>query len=57
MKKVWLQETTTFMASSEDNQTTIWDIAMEADGGDEQSIEGVPPQLLFIHMGQKEVNR
>ncbi|PAV75287.1 hypothetical protein WR25_03647 [Diploscapter pachys] len=48
-------ETTTFMASSEDNQTTIWDIAMEADGGDEQSIEGVPPQLLFIHMGQKEV--
>ncbi|CAB3401274.1 unnamed protein product [Caenorhabditis bovis] len=47
------QETTTFMASSEDDQTTIWDIATEADGAN--TIEGVPPQLMFVHMGQKEV--
>ncbi|CAL2038422.1 unnamed protein product [Caenorhabditis brenneri] len=47
-------ETTTFMASGEDDQTTIWDIATETDDGG-QSIEGVPPQLMFVHMGQKEV--
>lgn len=46
-------ETTTMMASGEDDQTTIWDLAVEAEPG-EETIE-VPPQLLFVHMGQKEI--
>lgn len=63
------------MASGEDDQTTIWDLALEADepkysnGNDEDEgmeeddgekkktkvdgVEQLPPQLLFIHMGQK----
>ncbi|VDK48634.1 unnamed protein product [Cylicostephanus goldi] len=50
----WLpQESTTFMASGEDDQVTIWDIATEADTQD--AVEGVPPQLMFLHLGQKEV--
>ncbi|RCN31002.1 WD domain, G-beta repeat protein [Ancylostoma caninum] len=50
----WLpQESTTFMASGEDDQVTIWDIATEADSQD--AVVGVPPQLMFLHLGQKEV--
>uniref|UniRef100_A0A0N4ZJA9 Glutamate-rich WD repeat-containing protein 1 n=1 Tax=Parastrongyloides trichosuri TaxID=131310 RepID=A0A0N4ZJA9_PARTI len=49
-------DTTTFMASGEDDQVSIWDIAMEADDGKDVKEEvPVPPQLMFIHMGQKEV--
>ncbi|KJH42661.1 WD domain, G-beta repeat protein [Dictyocaulus viviparus] len=50
----WLpQESTTFMASGEDDQVTIWDIATETDSC--ESVEGVPTQLMFLHLGQKEV--
>ncbi|CAJ0941796.1 unnamed protein product, partial [Mesorhabditis belari] len=47
-------DSTTFMASAEDDQVSIWDVAMEADTT-EDVVEGVPPQLLFLHCGQKEV--
>ncbi|EDO34980.1 predicted protein [Nematostella vectensis] len=46
-----------FAASSADNQITLWDLAVERD----EAAEGpgrhldVPPQLLFIHMGQKDI--
>jgi hypothetical protein len=40
--------------SGEDDQTTIWNLAMEAEPGQED-LPNVPPQLLFVHMGQKEV--
>lgn len=46
-------ETTTMIASGEDNQVTIWDLALEADSN--ENIPEVPSQLLFVHMGQKEV--
>ncbi|CAG9530837.1 unnamed protein product [Cercopithifilaria johnstoni] len=46
-------ETTTMIASGEDNQVTIWDLALEADSN--ENIAEVPAQLLFVHMGQKEV--
>lgn len=49
-------------ASSEDGTVSIWDLAVERDA-EEELREGVvlsgaeefPPQLLFIHMGQKNV--
>ncbi|KAK3750946.1 hypothetical protein QZH41_015025 [Actinostola sp. cb2023] len=50
-------DSSVFAASSEDNQVTLWDLAVERD----EAAEGpgrhldVPPQLLFIHMGQKSV--
>lgn len=50
-------ESTTLMASGEDDQTSIWDLAVEADNITEKP-EGeaeVPPQLMFLHCGQKEV--
>ena len=66
---------TVFAAASDDNQITLWDLAVEADaaqaGGqngegqeespdnpktvDDQAVNALPPQLLFIHQGQKEV--
>lgn len=51
------EESTTLMVSSEDNQTTIWDLALEGDNseGDMDEKLDLPPQLLFVHMGQQEV--
>lgn len=57
---------TVFAASSDDNQITLWDLAVEADGDavapdaeatteDDQAVSKLPPQLLFIHQGLKEV--
>lgn len=47
-------DATTFMASGEDNQTSIWDIATEVDSAGD-TVEGVPPQLMFLHLGQQEI--
>lgn len=49
-----------FAASGADDQLTQWDLAAEKDdeqGGDDASpeISALPPQLLFIHQGQKEI--
>mmetsp|Transcript_16549 Transcript_16549/g.40753 ORF Transcript_16549/g.40753 Transcript_16549/m.40753 type:complete len:465 (-) Transcript_16549:189-1583(-) len=46
--------------SSEDNQLTIWDLALEADNdtkvvGASADVTQIPPQLLFVHQGQKGV--
>ena len=35
-------------------QVVQWDLAVERDGGNDE-VEGVPPQLLFIHQGQREL--
>ena len=50
-----------FAASGEDDQITLWDCGVEPDedenantNGEEDSLK-VPPQLLFIHQGQKEI--
>ena len=49
-------------ASSSDNQVTIWDMSVERDAEAEAQMaaEGIaipdlPPQLIFIHQGQKDV--
>eukprot|EP00026_Physarum_polycephalum_P006534 Phypoly_transcript_06582.p1 GENE.Phypoly_transcript_06582~~Phypoly_transcript_06582.p1 ORF type:complete len:456 (+),score=102.34 Phypoly_transcript_06582:381-1748(+) len=46
-------EDTQLVVVSEDNQVTIWDMGLEADDGEEPS--EFPPQLFFMHQGQKEV--
>ncbi|KAI0347942.1 glutamate-rich WD repeat-containing protein [Trametopsis cervina] len=55
-------EDSIFAASGADDQVTLWDLAVEQD--DEETGEmditpengkAVPPQLLFVHQGQKDV--
>uniref|UniRef100_A0A7E4VM12 Glutamate-rich WD repeat-containing protein 1 n=1 Tax=Panagrellus redivivus TaxID=6233 RepID=A0A7E4VM12_PANRE len=49
-------ESATFIASGEDDQATIWDLALETESGEAgETVADVPPQLLFVHMGQKEI--
>ncbi|RHN54447.1 putative transcription factor WD40-like family [Medicago truncatula] len=56
--------TSSFAVSSSDNQLTIWDLSVERDEEEEAEFiarnqgqvrapEDLPPQLLFIHQGQK----
>lgn len=60
-------DTSVFAASGSDDQVTLWDLSVEQDE-DEQPITStldpstgqpinvnVPPQLLFVHQGQKDV--
>jgi ribosome assembly protein RRB1 len=52
-------DSTIFAASGEDNQITIWDLSVEKDESENmvknERINSLPPQLLFIHQGQKEI--
>ncbi|KAI0800700.1 glutamate-rich WD repeat containing [Fomes fomentarius] len=54
-------EDSIFAASGADDQVTLWDLAVEQDDeetGLMDATEGgreVPPQLLFVHQGQKDV--
>ncbi|GAB2293027.1 hemolysin III domain membrane protein [Dionaea muscipula] len=59
-------EGSTVAVSSSDNQLTIWDLALERDEEEEAEFkaqtlekvdapEGLPPQLLFVHQGQKDL--
>lgn len=52
-----------FAASGSDDQVTLWDLSVEPDdeerpseaqGPDGKALD-VPPQLLFVHQGQKDV--
>lgn len=45
-------DSTVFAASGDDNQITLWDLAVEKDEEDEETTptNDIPPQLLFIHM-------
>lgn len=57
-------EDSIFAASGADDQVTLWDLAVEQDdeatGGmmDDSPVDqtqNVPPQLLFVHQGQRDV--
>ena len=54
-------EDSIFVASGADNQVTLWDLAVEQDDDETgamqeaSAVQEVPPQLLFIHQGQKDV--
>ena len=53
-----------FAAGGADNQITLWDLAVEKDNeekkeqaaaNDNNHVENLPDQLLFIHMGQTDI--
>ena len=52
-----------FAASSAEDQVTLWDLSVEQDDDEagvtmDDAADGshvVPPQLLFVHQGQKDV--
>lgn len=55
-------EPSIFAASGADDQLTMWDLAVEQDDDetgasmdDTPDSSPVPPQLLFIHQGQKDI--
>mmetsp|Transcript_30595 Transcript_30595/g.71870 ORF Transcript_30595/g.71870 Transcript_30595/m.71870 type:complete len:127 (-) Transcript_30595:22-402(-) len=50
------------IAVSADNQLTLWDLALERDEDEEAALRAqggevpdIPPQLLFVHMGQQDM--
>ncbi|CAM8901955.1 unnamed protein product [Rhodiola kirilowii] len=59
-------EASTLAVTSSDNQLTIWDLSLERDEEEEAEFrtkieeqviapEDLPPQLLFVHQGQKDL--
>ncbi len=59
-------DSTVFTSASEDDQVIQWDLSVEPDSSETVKVGGeggddasggvsVPPQLLFIHQGQREV--
>jgi len=52
-------DSTVFASSGTDDQIALWDLALERDteGLEEQdeTLNSLPPQLLFIHQGLKEI--
>lgn len=49
-------DSSVFAASGEDNQISLWDLAVERDGPNQEIKDvDIPPQLLFVHMGQKDI--
>ncbi|XP_005110159.1 glutamate-rich WD repeat-containing protein 1 [Aplysia californica] len=50
-------DSSVFVASGSDDQVSIWDVAVERDEGAASVGEepDVPPQLLFMHLGQKDI--
>lgn len=49
-------DSSVFAVSGSDDQVTIWDVAVERDeAAEDQEEPDVPPQLLFMHLGQKDI--
>ncbi|GFO32099.1 glutamate-rich WD repeat-containing protein 1-like [Plakobranchus ocellatus] len=53
-------DSSVFAAAGSDDQVSIWDVAVERDDTAAVSSTGeeepdIPPQLLFMHMGQKDI--
>ena len=55
----WNPTDPTSLAASDADQVTIWDLGLERDAEQEQIEkdigDGIPPQLLFVHMGQTNI--
>ena len=48
-------DSSVFAASGADDQITQWDLGVELDSQSDDCIADIPPQLLFIHQGQKDI--
>ena len=54
-------DSTVFASAGEDDQVVQWDLSVEPDNSMEEVLTSdaqhvaIPPQLLFIHQGQREV--
>lgn len=50
-------DSTVLASGGDDDQIAIWDLSVEKDDGEQsdQQLKDLPPQLLFIHQGQKEI--
>jgi len=51
-------DSTVFASSGEDDQVALWDLALERDaeaGEEDPQLKDLPPQLLFIHQGLKDI--
>ncbi len=50
-------EESTLAVCGADNQITVWDLSLEKDDEEAERQAGVevPPQLLFVHMGMKNM--
>lgn len=49
-------ESSVFASGGEDNQITLWDLAVEQDSEEtDEEVKDLPPQLLFIHQGQRDI--
>ncbi|CAH0547131.1 unnamed protein product [Brassicogethes aeneus] len=44
-----------FASGGSDNQIALWDLSVEKDNEEAEDVKEVPPQLLFIHQGQKDI--
>ncbi|KAG5900474.1 hypothetical protein JTB14_010886 [Gonioctena quinquepunctata] len=45
-----------FASGGADNQIALWDLSVEKDAeSSSEDVEGLPPQLLFIHQGQSNI--
>lgn len=47
-------ESSVLSVSGDDGQLTLWDLSLERDADDPKDVD-VPPQLLFVHRGQKYI--
>lgn len=52
----WHPSDESVVAVSSGDQLSLWDLSLEKDDRDETppELQDVPPQLLFVHMGQRE---
>jgi len=48
-------DSSVFASAGADNQIALWDLSVEKDNEQSDDIEGIPPQLLFIHQGQTDI--
>lgn len=57
-------ESSMLLSTGEDGQTAVWDLALERDPEEEAALapetnaavpDELPPQLLFVHAGQRDV--
>lgn len=48
-------DSSVFAAAGADDQITQWDLAVELDNQSDNNLPEIPPQLLFIHQGQKDI--